>query len=101
MIPDTGFINLDHLTHRPLVTHRCSSILEEAVNPESAKDSVRYPSSMPFWHIMRKMGLTAGSPCSDAFPVRRSSDPAIAIGRPLVDQASNPAAFRRRGEPAG
>jgi hypothetical protein len=46
MIPDPGFIKLDHLAHR--LHHRLHSLLrsflnlEEAGNPESAKDSVRY-----------------------------------------------------------
>ena len=38
MVPDTGFIDLDHLTHRLLVTHRLLlHCPEEAVNPESAE----------------------------------------------------------------
>jgi hypothetical protein len=43
MIPNPGFVDLDRLVHRLLVTHRGGSfILDEAVNPESAKESVRY-----------------------------------------------------------
>jgi hypothetical protein len=39
MIPDPGFINLDDLAHGLQ-----SIVFEEAGNPESAKDSVRYQS---------------------------------------------------------
>jgi hypothetical protein len=43
MVSDPGFIDLDHLTHRILVTHPVApSFYEEAITPESAKDSARY-----------------------------------------------------------
>jgi hypothetical protein len=40
MITDASLVDLDNLANRLLVTHRL--ILEEAVRPESAKDSLRY-----------------------------------------------------------
>jgi hypothetical protein len=43
MIPNLGFIDLDDLAHRLLITHRLLLFLEEAVNPESAKDFCTYP----------------------------------------------------------
>jgi hypothetical protein len=45
LIPDPGFINLDDLAHRLQIFTHASILLslEEAGNPESAKDSVRYP----------------------------------------------------------
>ena len=45
MVANPGFVDLNHLAHRLhtiLVTHRLLLHLEEAVKPESAKDTVRY-----------------------------------------------------------
>ena len=43
LIPNPGFINLDHLTHRNLIDPKVApSFYEDAVTPESAKDSGRY-----------------------------------------------------------
>jgi hypothetical protein len=42
MVANPGFIDLDHLTHRLLVAHWLLLLLEEAVNPESAKDERFY-----------------------------------------------------------
>jgi hypothetical protein len=46
MIPDPRFINLDDLAHRNPSSSLIASILPQfrgSGNPESAKDSIRYP----------------------------------------------------------
>jgi DNA invertase Pin-like site-specific DNA recombinase len=66
MIANPRFIDLDHLTHRLLVTHRLLlQCMKEAVNPESAKDSGRY---LDFSWLV-------GSTCLAECPGRRLSKP--------------------------
>jgi len=50
MVANPRFVDLNHLAHRLhtiLVTHRLLLHLEEAANPESVKDTVRYQRLLP------------------------------------------------------
>jgi hypothetical protein len=99
MIPNLDFIDLDDLAHRLLVTHRFPFCLEEAINPESAKDSARYPPPIALAHFFgfTKQPVACGR--RTRWLGRQDSDPGMAesksarlhpgAGGPLPDPATN------------
>src|ERR1700756_336856 len=79
MVANPGFVDLNHLAHRLhtiLVTHRLLLHLEEAANPESAKDTVRYRA----WYFSAEPTVLVlalnGRSCT-VFGVRTSKSPPL------------------------
>ena len=57
MIPNPGFIDLDHLTHRLLITHRLLLQFMKKPSSESAKDLYVISDGNVGWIVGRASGL--------------------------------------------
>jgi hypothetical protein len=89
MIPNPGFIDLDHLLIGFSSLIGCSFILEEAVNPGSAKDSVRYRT------VRGRSWLEARAPAEEVLIVGATLDAANELVRVVARTKSAAFGYHR------